>query len=99
MANMLTNIKNSIYLLFWKSKMGGVRTPYGRFKIKRSYDSFYATVYDIRWSVSLLGKDNKVLAKRTIYERTDKRHVVSTIRHIEKSTLAKVMHDMAKEHT
>ncbi len=79
--------------------MGGVKTLHGRFKIKRSYDSFYSTVYDIRWSVSLLGKDNKVLAKRTIYERTDKRHVVNTIRHIEKKTLPKVMHDMAKAHT
>ena len=84
---MLTNVKNSIYLWLWKSRGGVKRTPEGRIKIKRSFESFYSVVYDITWSLTLLDKEGNVTTKHTISERTDRRNVIATIRRVESTGL------------
>ncbi|MGM9678308.1 MAG: hypothetical protein ACI3X7_00790 [Bacteroidaceae bacterium] len=92
---MFAIIKNNIYLWFWKRKG---QHPYKHIKVVRKVENLQNMVYDLIWVIILTDKDNKVLLKSDIHERTNRQNMIRITRRVERESLPKEIKRLMKKH-
>lgn len=92
---MFAIIKNNIYLWFWKRKG---QHPCKHIKVVRKVENLQNMVYDLIWVIILTDKDNKVLLKSDIQERTNRQNMIRITRRVERESLPKEIKRLMKKH-
>lgn len=95
---MFTNLKNNIYLFFWKRRKDKLRNKDRIISVTRSMTEYEDTVYDLRWTIRMTNKKKEVLLKRVLEERSSRWNIRHSVHKVERYILPKTLRQIEKEH-